>query len=113
MYTPTENWRILSTSTRRTTMGAAFMTMKVHGDRAAVTAAFVEAQASDRYEHGHSYSGGFGQAEGLQFLGLPPFATEQAAYDYIVDRADKWGPALVARFGEEPDVWFIGAWCAE
>jgi hypothetical protein len=95
-------------------MGANFQTMKVQGDadRAAVTAKFVAAQEQDRYENGHSYSGGIGMADGLEFRD-ETFKTVREARDWLDANAQKWEEALAVRVeGEEGKCWLIGAVCA-
>lgn len=77
--------------------------------------AFEDAQDYDRYENGHSYSGGIGMATGVTEVTGHVFESENAAYDYVVENANKWGDALAVEFldsdGERSN-WFIGASCA-
>lgn len=91
-------------------MGANFQTMRVAGnlDRKAVEDAFGRAQQDDRHENGHSYSGGFGMAEGLNFTGLE-FADDEQAIKYLDENCVKWSAAKVVKVG---DHWLIGAHCA-
>ena len=97
-------------------MGANFQTMKLDGslDRVAVGTKFEDAQDEDRYENGHSYSGGFGMATGLLFSTEPTFPSEDAAYDYLNNAAEKWGEAVAIRFRDSnsKEQWMIGANCA-
>jgi hypothetical protein len=82
---------------------------------------FAQLQEQDRYENGHSYSGGFGMAPGLRLHStLEPFPTKDAAYDYLESHAQKWEDAIGVRYLTESDVeggqlvrWAIGAWCSE
>ena len=64
----------------RTTMGA--MTLAGDVDRSLVNAAFKNCQEEDRFENGHSYSGGFGMARGLLFAVLE-FPDAGAARDWL------------------------------
>lgn len=77
--------------------------------------AFEGAQDDDRYENGHSYSGGIGMATGVTKVDGDVFESESAAYDYVVENAQKWGDALAVEFRDAAGNtanWFIGAWCA-
>ena len=84
-------------------------------DKNAVRENFQEAQEHDRYENGHCYSGGIGMAEGIHFLNDKKFDNIQEAEDWVIDEAQKWGPALAVRI-INPDAnkngWYFGAWCA-
>jgi hypothetical protein len=91
-------------------MGATFNEMKVKGTREEIKRRFEAAQNSDRYENGHSYSGGFGMCDGLVFAQINRVHTEKEAYDWLSDNAQKWGPALAVRLTD--DEWMIGAWCS-
>lgn len=72
---------------------------------------FAMLQDQDRYENGHSYSGGIGMARGLAFAS-ETFATKEAAEEWLVDNAEKWGPAIAVRSGDTPNAWIVGAWCS-
>lgn len=91
-------------------MGASFNDVIVKGTKDEVKAKFAEIQERDRYENGHSYSGGFGMAHGLVFDRLNRVHTEQEAYDWLCDNTSKWGPAVAIRL--DGDQWMIGAWCS-
>jgi hypothetical protein len=103
-------------------MGADFQSMELPGtlDRKDVEHAFEKAQADDRYENGHYYSGGFGMANGLEFPVLEPFASKRDGEAFLQHQCQKWEAALAVRF-RKPDIacrakteqtWLIGAWCA-
>lgn len=96
-------------------MGAYFNEMKVDGSktRNEVKEIFSDAQDTDRYENGHSYSGGFGMASGLKFP-EKTFKSEDEALDWLQDNAQKWREALAVTVKEDdkPACWLIGAWCA-
>jgi hypothetical protein len=67
-----------------------------------------------RYESGHSYSGEIGMAHGIRWTGQR-FTDRNAAYDWLEDNAEKWGPALgvALRDTEAGKTTFIfGAWCS-
>lgn len=93
-------------------MGANFNTMSATGDKAAVTSLFDRVQEDDRYENGHSYSGGFGMADGLEFEAAPTFNTDQEADDWLVEHAEKWRAALAVQVAQPEPHWRIGAWCS-
>lgn len=95
-------------------MGANFQTMKTAShDKAAAKAEFEKAQDQDRYENGHSYSGGFGMATGLDFVSAPTFTDEDAAYEWLDENCVKWENAKAVTLNEGNDLcWFIGAVCA-
>lgn len=96
-------------------MGASFQTMTLSGDvsRADLKAEFERAQDQDRYENGHSYSGGFGMATGLKFASKD-FDSEDAAYEWLDTNAQKWGDAIAVLYRgvEGKSHWMIGANCA-
>ncbi|SHG88081.1 hypothetical protein [Bradyrhizobium erythrophlei] len=96
-------------------MGANFETMTLDGklDREAVKQKFAEAQDQDRYENGHSYSGGFGMASGLMFVAGDEFADAKSANDYLDANCRKWEEARAVRFKRgDKTHWMIGAICA-
>ena len=98
-------------------MGAAYVTgFCPEQDKSTVWQLFQEEQEQDRYENGHCYSGGIGMAEGIRFLDDKKFGSVEEAEDWVVDQAQKWGPALAVRV-IHPDQskcgWYYGAWCAE
>lgn len=85
-------------------------------DKNSVHANFQEEQEIDRYENGHCYSGGIGMAEGIRFLDDKQFGSVQEAEEWLIDEAQKWGPALAVRIiNPDPEKcgWYYGAWCAE
>ncbi len=68
-------------------------------------------QASLRHEHGHGgYSGTLAEARGLEFVNQT-FPTVDAAQMALIDRAKKYGPALVAK--TEDGHWALAAIVAE
>jgi hypothetical protein len=104
-------------------MGACFQEMIVpfRHQRKEIEKIFERVQDQDRYENGHSYSGGFGMATGLTFVMSRVFHDEAAARDWLQDNAQKWENALAVQFytGSEGDgsipeerKWLIGAWCS-
>lgn len=96
-------------------MGANFQFEKIDKtDEADVVLAFAKLQGQDRYENGHSYSGGFGMADGLDFA-EGAFHSEDDASEWLGENAQKWGPAIAVRALDDADKhigWFIGANCA-
>lgn len=96
-------------------MGCVFNTMSVGGTVTEddLRARFEDEQEQDRYENGHSYSGGFGMATGV-VITTRTFADENAAYDWLNENAEKWGPALAVRYiaGGGQMRWMIGANCS-
>jgi hypothetical protein len=103
-------------------MGANFETMNVDGGktRAEVKSIFESAQDQDRYENGHSYSGGFGMASGLKFVDRTwqgkelIFETEQDADTWLSENCQKWEEAQAVKFRDKngKTQWMIGAWCS-
>ena len=109
-------------------MGANFATMEMDGNLSEyeVRAKFLLVQDNDRYENGHSYSGGFGQATGLKFSKHSVFGNAQRAREWVEGIVEKWEEALCVRIdtridasradegdkGPDKYVWFIGALCA-
>ena len=84
-------------------------------DKTLIREQFEQIQEQDRYENGHSYSGGFGMAHGIEFLASPSFEAQEEADAYLAEHAEKWGPALaVAIVGSDGQAkgWYIGAWCS-
>jgi hypothetical protein len=96
-------------------MGASFQTMTLSGSLSAaeVQEKFSRAQDDDRYENGHSYSGGFGMADGLEFE-TKEFENADAAYAWLDENCRKWKAAKAVKFlnGENGPGWMIAAVCA-
>lgn len=93
-------------------MGASFNTMKAEGTEVEVKTKFMLAQNQDRHDNGHSYSGGFGMASGLEFPGFVA-PSEKEAETWLEANCQKWEAALAVRIGmREDQAWLIGAWCA-
>jgi len=97
-------------------MGASFNTMTCAPilDEKGVRKEFEDARETDRYENGHSYSGGFGMARGLKFRNDLIFPNEEAGTDWLQNNAQKWEEAIVVRFIDKNGIkeWLIGAWCS-
>jgi hypothetical protein len=96
-------------------MGAQFQAMSVKdGSRDNIRKLFEAAQDKDRYENGHSYSGGFGMADGLKFDERSPFAGAREAEAWLDENCVKWENAIAVRFNtaEGETMWMIGATCA-
>lgn len=55
-------------------------------------------EACDERGNG-SYAGHIGIAAGLH-VSTMVFKTQQAAYDYLVNKAEKWGPAIAVKVGD-------------
>lgn len=96
-------------------MGAQFQIATIRQtERANVKAAFEIMQHEDRYENGHSYSGGFGMARGIKFRDDMAFPDENAAYDWLGDNTEKWENAVAVRLviDGRHEGYVIGAVCA-
>lgn len=97
-------------------MGAQFQFETIaKPDRAEAEADFERLQDQDRYENGHSYSGGFGMATGIEFQDGQRFVSEDDAYEWLCDHTEKWGPAIaVQAIGTDGNQfgWFVGATCS-
>lgn len=99
-------------------MGASFQTMILPASLSdeEIKSKFRDVQDQDRYENGHSYSGGFGMAKGLR-LEPRTFDNPDDAWKYLEDHCQKWDEAKAVR-ARQPDsvtnpiIWCIGAWCA-
>jgi hypothetical protein len=96
-------------------MGASFNWMDLPGNltEAQVRDAFAKAQEQDRHDNGHSYSGGFGMADGL-ILQTLTFDTFKEAEQFLADTCQKWEKARAVKFKDKDGVvkHLIGAWCA-
>jgi hypothetical protein len=95
-------------------MGASFALKQIEGSKTKkeVEQAFEDAQYEDRYENGHSYSGGFGMCRGLSFR-ADTFPSVDAAEGWLLENAEKWEDALcVTVINDGKPTWVIGAWCA-
>jgi hypothetical protein len=95
-------------------MGAEFQEMVLVGTltRNEVKEAFAKAQDEDRYENGHSYSGGFGMATGLSFADKT-FDRDTDARAWLDENCNKWEDAKVVTFLKDGVAhWMIGAWCS-
>jgi hypothetical protein len=91
-------------------MGAQFQIMKAKGTPAEVKRVFEQVQEEDRYENGHSYSGGFGMANGLTFVRPNVVFTEKDAEAWLDANCQKWEAALAVKLGN--DEYLIGALCS-
>ena len=86
-------------------MGSCYQEMRLDGDldRKAVEDRFRQEQEQDRYENGHSYSGGIGMATGLEFRPTAcagharPFPHLSDATEWLEENAEKWEAALAVR----------------
>jgi hypothetical protein len=96
-------------------MGANFCTMSIPASlpRTEVTKQFQDAQNQDRYDNGHSYSGGLGMATGLLFEDKT-FDNVDMASNYLVEACVKWEEARAVCHNtlDGQKMWLIGAWCA-
>jgi hypothetical protein len=95
-------------------MGAEFCLMSVKSeDRKEVKKQFEAEQDRDRYENGHSYSGGFGMADGIEFTG-ESFSSYDEAEAHLEKVCEKWGPAIAVRFQNKKGElnYLIGALCS-
>lgn len=81
-------------------MGANLNTITFAGDltEAQVKEKFTAEQEQDRFENGHSYSGGFGMLTGVDFVKKGTiFKSISAAEDYISENQEKWGAAFAVK----------------
>jgi hypothetical protein len=95
-------------------MGAEFCTMVIDGqDKTKTKKEFSDEQRRDLHENGHSYSGGFGMARGLEFKNLS-FPNYDDAVSYLESHCEKWESALVVSFKNKMGKmsYLIGAWCS-
>ena len=60
------------------------------------------------------YTGTFAEAQGIKFPRVPTFESQEDAYCYVEDVAEKWGPALAVNYTDANGQikWYIGAWCS-
>lgn len=62
-----------------------------------------------RYDHGHAgYTGTLAEANGVNVLNKE-FPHFNAAYDWLLDNAEKWGPVVVVT---SENYYVYGAWCS-
>jgi hypothetical protein len=95
-------------------MGANFITLHLSGklSNSSLQEKFRQEQEQDRYENGHSYSGGIGMASGLTILDLTCDSVE-IAYEFLEDRCKKWEDAIAVKAKKKDrQIWVIGALCA-
>lgn len=79
-------------------MGATNLSMSVKGNESAVRKAFKAKVADDLHQYGHdSYNGSFTTFDGLEIKSIVLDGLE-AAYDYLEDQQQKWGPAFAVRY---------------
>ena len=91
-------------------MGATYNEAKLTGTPEQVRMKFEQLQDQDRYENGHSYSGGFGMTRGLQFARANVTHTEAEAHDWLIENCNKWSAAIALRL--DKDEYLVGAWCS-
>jgi hypothetical protein len=92
-------------------MGASYNQVTLKGDRASVKKQFEKLQENDRHENGHSYSGGFGMATGLEFAGYIATNESEAAI-WLDAHCEKRETAKAIQVNGKPNEWIIGAWCS-
>lgn len=96
-------------------MGAQFNTLSLPAtlSEAEVQTKFAEAQDQDRYENGHSYSGGLGMASGLIFKDQT-FPNVIEAEAFLDATCVKWQEALAVKHQniDGTESYLIGAVCA-
>jgi len=95
-------------------MGCNFVTEQIDGakTREEVKTIFARLQDQDRYENGHSYSGGLGMTTGLIFDDKT-FESTEAAEEWLDEHARKWDEARCVTVKENGKTfWLIGANCA-
>ena len=67
-----------------------------------------------KWDFGHAgYTGTFAECDGVQILSKE-FASESDAYDWLIDNAEKWGPALGVKINplEGDHYYYFGAGCS-
>lgn len=92
-------------------MGACFQTATLSGSKEKVKVEFAQIQKQDLYENGHSYSGGFGMAQGLKFE-YKEFDNGFEACEWLQENCQKWEHAKAVKI-RNTETWLIGAWCSE
>jgi hypothetical protein len=95
-------------------MGAHFNTAIINSiDTIQIKKEFKAIQEQDLHENGHSYSGGFGMANGLEFRN-ESFENMVKADNWLLENAEKWDAALAVQFKDKNGKLktLIGAWCA-
>jgi len=94
-------------------MGANYVSFNSRGTESEVRRAFEIEQEQDRFENGHSYSGGIGMARGLAFKSNV-FQSDKEADTWLMDHAQKWEAAIavIVREGDCKSHFRIGAWCS-
>lgn len=96
-------------------MGAVFETLRVYKDTREEAREECQRYISDcQWEYGHGgYSGTFAEATGVIFTDRT-FTHRENAYDYLIEKAEKWGPAVGVLVDDEEEAYYLfGAWCSE
>jgi len=63
------------------------------------------------YDHGHSgYTGSFAEATGVVYDNSVVHDDPEDAEEYLVDFADKWGPAIIVKVAD--GAFYVGANCS-
>ena len=67
-----------------------------------------------QWEYGHGgYSGTFAEAQGAVIDSMV-FTNHEEAYDYLIEKAQKWGPAIGVEVKNiDQQFYLFGAWCSE
>lgn len=95
-------------------MGAEFNLLEtVQGSEGELRGWFADQQAEARYMNGHGgYTGSVAECAGIEAT-RERFDSRQAARDWLLENARKWGPALAVRLGASGENrWLVGAWCS-
>jgi hypothetical protein len=95
-------------------MGAEYSQFTARCEKRELTRVFTEYVGECQYDQGHGgYTGSMAETDGCS-LTEEEFISEDAAEEWLMDNAQKWGPALIVRVtleGKEP-YWLFGAWCS-
>ena len=96
-------------------MGGSFNFMTMNGEKTKdeVRNHFNSIGEEDRYENGHSYSGGWGMFPGISFISKE-FADVDEAEDWICENQQKWDSAMCVKFKNDKGEthWAIGGWAS-
>ena len=95
-------------------MGAEYSQFTARCEKREITRVFAEYVEECQYEQGHGgYTGSMAETDGCSMTDQE-FINEHDAEEWLMDNAQKWGPALIVQvtLKDQEPYWLFGAWCS-
>jgi hypothetical protein len=95
-------------------MGAEFSTFTTQAKKEELNKIFNDHVEQCFYDLGHAgYTGSMAECDGWT-LSSKVFVSSEDAEEWLINKAEKWGPAIAVRIQPEQEYpyWLFGAWCS-